>query len=271
MDIIYDSEKINSLLNNFYTITKIKIVLFDNQFNCIATAPSGDSEFCAALSCIKTASSKCSVCTQNAITSCKKDGLNLYRCHAGLTEAVMPIRINDIIVGYIMLGQILKTPCDEADAIIKYATEYLGGDAEKHFKRIIRKSEKEIESAVKLMESCVCYLLMNKVIQEQHGNTVFLIKKYIDENINDQLTTKKLCQEFNISRNRLYYISNTYYGMPIAKYINYRRVERAKALIRSGISVADVADMIGFGDYGYFGKIFKRFTGYTPTQEKKQR
>lgn len=59
--------------------------------------------------------------------------------------------------------------------------------------------------------------------------------------------------------------------MPIAKYINYRRVERAKYLIKSGISVTEVADMTGFCDYGYFGKKFKKLTGNTPTQEKKQR
>lgn len=90
MDFVYDSEKINSLLNNFYTLTKIKIVLYDNEFNAIATAPNGDCEFCAALSHVKTASKKCSACTQKGIANCKKHGLNMYECHAGLTEAVMP-------------------------------------------------------------------------------------------------------------------------------------------------------------------------------------
>ena len=56
--------------------------------------------------------------------------------------------------------------------------------------------------------------------------------------------------------------------MPIAKYINLKRIEKATELISSGVSVTDVADMLGFCDYGYFGKTFKKITGFTPTQIK---
>lgn len=269
MDFVYDSEKIDSLLKNFYTLTKIKIVLYDNEFNVIATAPNNDCEFCAALSGIQTASEKCGVCTQKGITTCKKHGLTMYECHAGLTEAVMPIRIGDVIVGYIMLGQILKISNSHRN-LAEYAFEYLGNDADKLLKSVVRKSEKEIKAAVKIMESCICYILMNKVIQEQNGDTVFSITKYIDDHLSENLTVSKLCQNFKISRNMLYHISDTYFGMPIATYIRIKKIQKAHQLLQEGLSVTLVAELTGYMDYGYFGKVFKAYTGITPTQAQKK-
>ena len=42
--------------------------------------------------------------------------------------------------------------------------------------------------------------------------------------------------------------------------------DEVKELIKKGVSVTEVADITGFCDYGYFGKTFKKITGYTPTQ-----
>ncbi|MBR6729085.1 MAG: helix-turn-helix domain-containing protein, partial [Clostridia bacterium] len=53
-------------------------------------------------------------------------------------------------------------------------------------------------------------------------------------------------------------------GMPVSQYINYTRIEIAKDLIRDGVSVTRVADMTGFCDYGYFGKVFKKYFGVPP-------
>lgn len=165
------------------------------------------------------------------------------------------IRIGDVIVGYIMLGQILKTN-NAQNNLVEYAFGYLGDNTEKLLKSVVRKSEKEIKAAVKIMESCICYILMNKVIQEQNGDTVFSITKYIDEHLSEPLTVGKLCQNFKISRNMLYHISDTYFGMPIATYIRIKKIQKAKQLLQEGLSVTLVAEMTGFMDYGYFGKFF---------------
>ena len=45
----------------------------------------------------------------------------------------------------------------------------------------------------------------------------------------------------------------------------------AEKLLKEGMSVTTVADLLGFCDYGYFGKVFKSVTGKTPTDIKKSR
>ena len=48
------------------------------------------------------------------------------------------------------------------------------------------------------------------------------------------------------------------------------RMEKACELLKMGKkSVAQVAEMVGYEDESYFGRVFKKHTGLTPAQYKK--
>ena len=54
-------------------------------------------------------------------------------------------------------------------------------------------------------------------------------------------------------------------GQTFVSFLNEKRVELAKKHLRDlRLSVAEVADMAGFGDAGYFGRRFKQATGQPP-------
>ncbi|MBN8502335.1 MAG: AraC family transcriptional regulator [Sphingomonadales bacterium] len=48
------------------------------------------------------------------------------------------------------------------------------------------------------------------------------------------------------------------------RYLQCRRIERARQLLRSGLSLAAAAHEAGFADQSHFGRIFKRTLGTTP-------
>lgn len=273
MHFTYNKEKLIELMRDFHSLTKIKTAIYDNDFNYILGVPEKDSAFCTAVKSNEQGLNNCNLCTQNAIKEVrKKNSLYIYKCHTGLIEAIAPIRINGVIVGYMMLGQILEkhNKSINAEKIAAHVENYSISQAKEYINLLTNKSYSEIKAASKIMESCVCYLLMNHVIKETHGSIAFELNDYINENIGNHLTAGDLCKKFEISRNALYKISETYFGMPIAKYITKKRIEKATELISSGVSVTDVADILGFCDYGYFGKTFKKITGYTPTQTKEK-
>jgi AraC-like DNA-binding protein len=56
--------------------------------------------------------------------------------------------------------------------------------------------------------------------------------------------------------------------MPIASYVRFKRLKQAEQLIKDGSSVTLAAERTGFTDYGYFGKLFKRYIGKTPLKSK---
>ena len=97
-----------------------------------------------------------------------------------------------------------------------------------------------------------------------------ILKPFIENNLDSDLSVDLLCTYFQISRNSLYKIFNDFYGMSVAKYIRKKRVEVAIDLMNSGVSVADASSRVGFSDYNYFSKVFKTQTGVLPSKFKKR-
>ncbi|WP_326830476.1 helix-turn-helix domain-containing protein [Streptococcus uberis] len=59
-------------------------------------------------------------------------------------------------------------------------------------------------------------------------------------------------------------------GITLKDYLNRYRIKRAIQLMTSqpGLRVYEVAEAVGFSDYNYFGKVFRRYTGLTYTAFK---
>lgn len=60
-------------------------------------------------------------------------------------------------------------------------------------------------------------------------------------------------------------------GISPRHYINQQKIENAKILLMEGMSVTDVAMMLGFSTSGYFSTVFKKYTLYTHTTILRQK
>jgi two-component system response regulator YesN len=73
-----------------------------------------------------------------------------------------------------------------------------------------------------------------------------------------------------ITRNYFSMLFRKYKGQTFVSFLNEKRIELAKKHLRDlRLSVAEVADLAGFSDPGYFGKRFKQATGQTPEEWRK--
>lgn len=269
MNITFDTKKLEEIMNSFYTLTKIRIVMFDDDFNKIMSAPSDDSGFCGKLKKNKEFNALCEACDENARFVCRNtDAIHTYICHAGLIESITPLKMNGIILGYIMLGQVMdkSEKKKKKTAILEYAKNYSECDMNAEYDKLAAKSKKQIEAAVNLMEVCACYLWAQRLVRVNEDCLAALISTYISKNLIADLSVDTLCSHFRISRNKLYKISRESYGTGIAAYIRKQRINNAAQLLKSGSTVADAAINSGFYDYNYFSEIFKKEMGILPSK-----
>ena len=90
---------------------------------------------------------------------------------------------------------------------------------------------------------------------------------YINENYEKTLTLRELTEKFELSTSYCCSLFKKYFDCRFSSYLNKLRVEEAaKLLVTETLSIEQVAQKVGYNDYYYFNKVFKRFCGCTPYQ-----
>lgn len=259
---------------DFYNITGIEIVLYDENRTWIYSYPEKIGSFCEQVRTNASLAEKCIECDNKGFDICDKTKKPyIYQCHMNLLEAIAPIIENDIIIGYMMLGQVLSKNDIEAvkEKVLLVCDQYRL-DSEKmlsELKKIKTIDSRFINSAVSMMSMCACYLYCNRIIENKREMLSYQIKSYIEMHLSEDLTIQKLCDTFFVSKTKLYHISKKNFGMGITDYIRYLRLEKAKLLLqKKENSISNIALAVGFQDANYFTRIFKKYENMTPKNYK---
>lgn len=272
MKIKLEQEKIKKILLDFYTLTHVRTVIFDGEFNRIAAYPENDCDFCILIKQNPISKELCRMGDEKACAICRENSsLYIYECHAGLIEAVAPVKMNDLTLGYIMFGQVRHVETDMTQ-ILDYASHYTQNQQLllSSAKKLKVRNDRQISAIAGIMEACASYLWIAELIKIDSGNLIYHLTDYINNNICGDLSVDNLCSVFKISRSRLYDIAHKYYGVCIAKYIRKKRISiAARYLKEQHCPIFEAAKRTGFIDYNYFSKVFKAETGLTPTEYKK--
>jgi two-component system response regulator YesN len=90
--------------------------------------------------------------------------------------------------------------------------------------------------------------------------------KLIQERYGDRVPLSELARELGIGKYTFSRRFRQVLGVPFRDYLVRLRLEKAKALLGTrGVSITEVAQMVGFGDLPRLDKLFKRYTGVTPS------
>lgn len=269
----YNLEKLNRLLKDFYTLTKIRITVFSDHFEEITSYPEERALFCQQLRCDKEALQQCRLCDLDACQKAsKRNSTYIYRCHAGLYEAIAPIIMGNIVIGYLFFGHIFSYPShEEGWAQIRRLCGNYHTDLEQ-----LRQSCLElpivphdyISAASHLLKAVASYLCVERMTYLRQETLPLQIDEFITEHLTETLDAETICKHFQIGKTYLYKISSQSYGTGIAEHIRSLRIEKAKSLLvdQPELSIDTVAEMCGFQDYNYFITVFRKKTGLPPRQ-----
>jgi ligand-binding sensor protein len=215
-----DMDEMNELMKAFYLLSGIRVSFFNNDFIELLVYPVECCPFCCIVKRCPETNQLCRESDKQAILKCRKTGhINIYSCYLGLTEVVVPIKINEIIVGHIMFGQVLVKDqpdiCNDRipnEKIEKLVEKGLNREELNVAKTYIKKvTMTELRSAVKIMEACTYYMLQKNVLTLRKDDFIQLLNSYIDKNISKQLTVDTVCSHFQIGRTRLYELAAQYH------------------------------------------------------------
>ncbi len=135
----------------------------------------------------------------------------------------------------------------------------------------------KIESAPNVDECDKLFFEMIKkysllVQQHSHKGYSLLVQRVItsiDTDITADLSLKNMAKLLNVNPSYLSTLFKKETGITLTEYVNKKRIERAKKLLKSGdLQIQTVAQSCGMLDVNYFTKLFKKHTGVTPKEYK---
>lgn len=86
----------------------------------------------------------------------------------------------------------------------------------------------------------------------------------------DFSTQKQLAAWFHISERHFARLMQQYYGMSFTEKINEVRCNFAREMLEnSDVPISEVCTRSGFRSYAYFGRVFKRLNGISPSEYRK--
>ena len=93
------------------------------------------------------------------------------------------------------------------------------------------------------------------------------IKRFIDENYHKKITVNLVSDEFFLSKDYVRNLFIKFYGVSPKSYIQNVRMERAKKLLsKTQISIALIANSVGYDDPLLFSKMFKKYYSVSPSE-----
>ncbi len=99
---------------------------------------------------------------------------------------------------------------------------------------------------------------------------IWTVSNYVLDNIDNGISHQMVAENLFINRTYLSEVFKQKTGIFFMDYVTMLKMERAKILLRtSDIKTYEVAEMLGFKDSEYFGKLFRKYSGTTISQYRK--
>ncbi len=104
-----------------------------------------------------------------------------------------------------------------------------------------------------------------------NNNSLAIAKQYINEHFAEEISLTDVANKVGLTPSYLSNLLKKETGKSYSEYLIDLRIEKAKALIRTtNYKMYEISEMVGYPNTFYFTRLFKRETGMTPGEFKKQ-
>lgn len=130
--------------------------------------------------------------------------------------------------------------------------------------------EETLREACAKIDEEKALVIGSKDIGDIDKNAVEQVKEYIDAHYNEVITRDRIEKMVHLNRDYINRIFKKSTGYSLMEYIQYDRIVEAKHLLTAtNMSIIDIGLETGFESQAYFAKIFRKWTGTTPSSYRK--
>lgn len=274
-------ETIFAIADSIYRASGMHVGIHDIQYTIEASAGDDSGNLCA----------YCRRCCPGFLETCLNDDAEhiaqaqkakepmVYRCHMGLTEAILPIRSEeDQVIGVVFLGQIRLIPDStmtfdavHAHLMSAYPASSYAIEREallEAYNNTATMTREAFNGFLHLISLLVQGMYVSQWLNTREDTSESAFRRYLDtlDIVKIPLTAfsaQTAAAEMKLSYSQLNRLSNQILGMPLKQYILHEKIKAAADLLRNtdDPSVKNTAGAVGIDDAHYFSRLFKKYMG----------
>jgi AraC-like DNA-binding protein/ligand-binding sensor protein len=272
LDVFYD-EEVQRLIDSFAKCFRVRFTIFSaDGGDMILGFPYQSSGFCRM---VRENLHLLPACQSQNLAMCRKCEIEqepvMYRCHAGLHEAVMPItagRENQTLIGYAMIGQFRV----KGDKGVK---KDFAGIGEAKDASVLKKAYldlplydvKAAQNMVDLFSVLVKFIIMREYIKVRNLGLAEKVSRWLDDHITEQITIDTAAAAVCRSGSSVYHSIKHRYSMSFKQRHTIKSIQYFERLVSAepNLTISEAALKAGFEDPLYFSRIYKKNRRISPS------
>jgi two-component system response regulator YesN len=141
------------------------------------------------------------------------------------------------------------------------------------------------DNIMDIMDSCFFFCRLHQVLEEKtaayfrelkdssgENSIIRIIRSYIGTHYRStDLSVKSISDHVNRSASYTCTLFKNETGLTLNQYITDYRMKRAAQLLADPRNrISDISESVGYSDGNYFGKSFRKYTGFSPSEYREQ-
>ena len=267
---LFFDEEVQNLIDSFAYCFKVKITIFSaNMEELIVGLHNPGSHFCQLIQ--KQLRSRFHCCRQDKLMCerCKqKQDLLVYNCYAGLSEAVMPLKIEETLIGYAMLGQFRtldNLPCE-----ITQSWNQAGYDISELQSAFIAQpffDKPALDNMFRLFSMLIAFIVTREYVKVRRPGLSEQVVHLIEQHITEPKNLDEIASMLKRSRSSVSHTIKRQLGISFTQLCILKRIQRFESIIASdpNVSIHEAASQVGYEDPLYFSRIYKKLRLASPS------
>lgn len=240
-----------------------------------------ENSFCALMA---SRNEGCAAClrTQERIGKAASDGTAVEKCHFGLTEVAVPLKLGPQLLGVLSTGQVFTQKPGEsqfrkaAKMMKRMGVAVNRNEARAAYMATRVMPRSQLAGAVRLLEIFADQLAAKSnqiAVGQANADPVAVVraKEFIREHLEEDITLADVARASCTSTFYICKLFKLHTGINFTEYVSRLRIEKARELLANpNFRISEIAFEVGFQSLTHFNRVFRKLLGEAPTSYREK-
>jgi len=269
LDLFFDGE-VQRLIDSFAYCFRVKITIFSsNMEELIVGLQNPGSRFCQLVQRNLRLRYQC--CRQDTMMCRRCEGKQatlVYPCYGGPSEAVMPIRVGETLIGYGMLGQFRTRKAVSADILRQWQNQGFNPDElNAAFSEQPFFDKPALDNMLRLFSMLVDFIVTREYVRVRRPALAESVVHWVEDHIAEPIELDQIAEAMHRSRSTISHMVKRRLGVSFKQLCILKRVQRFESIVAAdpAISIGEAAVRVGCADPFYFSRMYRKLRLVPPS------